>query len=281
MNTNPPPLLTHREAKKLLQGETRITLDLGISEATVENTDGGVILPDGSSITVEKLKQIEEKEDAVMFLMDGQVYQAAIRARSYYKLYPTAGAPTIEIDGIRMHRTKDTTPDQDSRDKLKLLGFRSGLVLDTCMGLGYTAIGAARKGAEHVITVELDPNVHHIAMLNPWSKALYSDPSIHKVIGDSFHVIDSLPDGLFTAVLHDPPRHGHAGHLYGSEFYRKLFRVIAPGGELFHYTGEPRSKYRGANLPRGVMKRLRDTGFRDISYHSKVMGVTCVKPEKS
>ena len=72
---------------------------------------------------------------------------AATSGKHFYKLAKTGGAPTLEIDGIRMHRTKDTTPDRMRWKKSKILGLRHGKVLDTCMGLGYTAIQADEYGA--------------------------------------------------------------------------------------------------------------------------------------
>ena len=41
----------------------------------------------------------------------------------YYKLEPIENtAPTLEIDGIRMHRTKHMTPLEDARRKVETAG---------------------------------------------------------------------------------------------------------------------------------------------------------------
>jgi hypothetical protein len=143
------------------------------------------------------------------------------------------------------------------------------------MGLGYTAIQAHVNGAEYVVSAEYEPNVIRITQLNPWSRKLYIENSIHKLIGDSFYLVDIFPSEHFDYIIHDPPRHSSAGHLYGQVFYDKLARVLRPEGRLFHYTGEPRSRYRKVNIQKGITKRLGKAGFKDIKYHPKVMGITC------
>jgi len=257
-------MLTSKEAKLILDGKTRVSLDLGLSKTNIIQTKQGYDLGKGETIDSVSLKKIAKNERSVYFVDQKIVFMAATSGKHFYKLAPTDGAPTLEIDGIRMHRTKGTTPDRDTRDKLKLLGLSSGTVLDTCMGLGYTAIEAVRRGADRVVTVE-------------WSSKLFSSGSIHKIIGDSYSVVDALPSQLFDYIIHDPPRHSSAGHLYGQEFYRRMARVIRPGGRMFHYTGEPRSRYRKVNIRTGIRKRLGVAGFRELEYHPVVMGFICTR----
>ena len=275
MTQKTPPMLTAETAKSLLDGKNRVSLDLGLSETTIKQTNTKILLNNIETIDKGELEKIAQDQRSVYFVDNNTVYMVAINGKHFYKLAKTSGAPTLEIDGIRMHRTKDTTPERDTLEKIDILGLRHGKVLDTCMGLGYTAIQAHEHGAEYVISLEYEPNVVRIAQLNPWSKQLFSEESILKLIGDSFYVIDALPTHHFDYVIHDPPRHGSAGHLYGQKFYQKLARVIKPGGRLFHYTGEPRSRYRGVNLQKGIITRLRQAGFKELEYHSGVMGVTC------
>jgi predicted methyltransferase len=270
-------MLTSEEAKNILNGKTRVTLDMGLSKTDIIPTKNGYDLGKGEIIDSVSLEKIAENESSVYFVDQKTVFMAATSGKHFYKLAPTDGAPTLEIDGIRMHRTKGTTPDRDTRDKLKLLGLSSGVVLDTCMGLGYTAIEAVRRGADRVVTVEYDTNVLLISFINPWSSQLFSSSSIHKLIGDSFSIVDAFPSQLFDYIIHDPPRHSSAGHLYGQEFYHKLAGVIRPGGRMFHYTGEPGSRYRKVNINAGIKKRLRIAGFRDLEYHKLVMGFTCTR----
>ncbi|MCX8178583.1 MAG: hypothetical protein N3D75_02000 [Candidatus Aenigmarchaeota archaeon] len=65
--------------------------------------------------------------------------------RKFYKLVETENWPTVVISGIRMHRTEKIDPKKDSFLKLKSLGKIKGRVLDTCCGLGYTAILSSKK----------------------------------------------------------------------------------------------------------------------------------------
>jgi predicted methyltransferase len=269
-------MITSEIAKKLLSGEHTVSLDLGISKTTVRQTKGEYFLTEIETVKITDLKKIAQDQRSIYFVDNKNVFMAATADTHFYKLSKTTGAPTLEIDGIRMHRTKNTTPDKDTEEKLKLLGVNSGNVLDTCMGLGYTAIRAHEHGANFVTTIENEPNVIKIAILNPWSNNLFNEPSIHKILGDVFYVIDTFPTDLFDTIIHDPPRHGSAGHLFSQEFYHKLARVIKTGGKIFHYTGEPRTRYRGVNIRRGIKERLNIAGFVKIIYHPIVRGFTCI-----
>lgn len=277
MTQNAPPMLTSVQAKAILEGKNEVSLDLGLSKTRIETTDGGYYLNKGEFIDIESLEKIAENEGAAYFVDNKMVFMAATSGKHFYKLVPTDGAPTIEIDGIRMHRTKGTTPDCDAKEKLDILGLNGGNVLDTCMGLGYTAIQAVKRGAIEVVSVEFEPNVLRISQINPWSRVLFTSDYIHKIIGDSFHVVEAIPSSFFDYIIHDPPRHSSAGHLYGQKFYDKLARVIRPGGRMFHYTGEPGSKYRKVNIHTGVKQRLGRAGFTKMEYHRSVMGFTCTR----
>lgn len=262
-----------------------ISLDLGISLTKVVVNCKEALLPDGMRIPFRDLRMMANRTDSVYFLREDRIYMVAISDRHYYKLVPTEGAPTIEIDGVRMHKTTGTTPERDAKEKIDLLNIEGGTVLDTCTGLGYTASESFKQGAEGVFTVEKDPNVLRIACMNPWSGNLFSSNCIYKTIGDVYNLIDIFPANFFDYIIHDPPTLSHAGHLYGRAFYKKLSKVLKPRGRLFHYTGEPGSKYRGIDLKRGVLRRLRESGFKEMEFHEGVMGFTgrgaSTKPVKS
>jgi predicted methyltransferase len=172
---------------------------------------------------------------------------------------PTSKAPTMLISGIPMHRIKDTTPDEDTNQKIKALGRHEGLILDTAMGLGYTAIQAA-KTARTVITIEFDPAVFQICRLNPWSQDLFNNPRIHKLIGDSAELANVFPSETISGIIHDPPMFNLAGHLYAQTLYKTFYRILKPKGRLFHYIGNPDSRS-GASVGRGVVDRLQQAGF--------------------
>lgn len=273
-----PPLITPSTAQQILGGIESVSLDLGLTCTSVKIMEKGVELPDRNVISFDDLRRIVKRKNFVFFPDSGSLRAVAIADDHLYKLVPTTGAPTVEVDGIRMHRTKGTTPDADAMEKIEAMGIREGRILDTCSGLGYTAQAALERGAELVVSIELRPEIIRIAKLNPWSRGLFQDEYIHLILGDAFNIIDALPRDFFDGIIHDPPRFATAGCLYGREFYIRMFQVAKGGGRIFHYTGEPGSRYRGVDLRRGVMRRLREAGFVKASYKASALGVTCEKP---
>jgi predicted methyltransferase len=147
--------------------------------------------------------------------------------------------------------------------------------LDTSTGLGYTAIETA-KTAESVVTVEVDPAVLKICRYNPWSRALFENPRIRQQIGDVFDEITSFETGVFSRIVHDPPTISLAGHLYSEEFYKQLFRVLRPGGRLFHYIGDLKSRS-GTRTMHGVVRRLKDASFPRVVSESQAFGVVAYR----
>ena len=274
--------LTPQDARRLLlsKGTVRLNLDLRKTNRTWEIKLEGdeFIFPDGTRVERDVVRRIARDEESVYFIRKG-VYKAAIAGKHYYKLVPTI-PPTIEINGIRMHRTRGVNPLQDTRNKVNTVNPKEGeTVLDTCMGLGYTAIESAKRGA-YVITIEKDPSVIELAKINPWSRELFMGGKIQVVQGDAFGVVRKFNDETFDVIIHDPPRFSLAGQLYSEEFYRELFRVLKPEGRLFHYVGNPGKKYRRKDLQRGVMERLRRVGFVGVKRIEEALGVVARKPER-
>lgn len=184
---------------------------------------------------------------------------------------------TFEIDGVRMHQTARKSPLQDAADKVAALDPADGMaVLDICTGLGYSALATARRGC-FVTTVEKDSNVLQLAGQNKDSKCLFEHPRIRLVNEDAYAFVPTLPDASFDLILHDPPRFSMAGELYSGAFYTHLFRVLKPGGRLFHYTGTPGSGS-GKNLPRGVKDRLLAAGFEHVTWVEDLLGFLADKP---
>ena len=273
--------LTYSEARRMLisKGTVKLNLDLRKTNRTFEVIHDGdsFIFPDGTRVEKAVIERIAKDDSSVYFVKNGGVYKAAIAGEHFYKLVPTI-PPTIEINGIRMHRTKEVNPLQDTRNKVNAVKPREGeTVLDTCMGLGYTAIEAAKRGA-YVITVEKDPNVIELARINPWSRELFTGGRVQVIQGDSFEVVKRFKPESFDVIIHDPPRFSLAGHLYSEEFYRELFRVLKPGGRLFHYVGNPGKRYRKKDLQKGVMERLRRAGFVGVRRVEEALGVVARKP---
>ncbi len=169
------------------------------------------------------------------------------------------------------------TPIEDAISKVRALGVRPGSrVLEVGTGLGYTTLAALRAGASQVVTVEVDENVLWVAERNPWSWHLASDRVV-LLLGDATEVLPQLR-GPFDYIVHDPPRlTSLTGPLYGSALYEELFRLLRPGGSLFHYTGEP-GRARGRALWAGVASRLREVGFEDVRYVRDAQGVVARRP---
>jgi predicted methyltransferase len=188
---------------------------------------------------------------------------------------PTWRAPTMLISGLPMHRIKDTDPHADTLEKIKTVAPVSGHVLDTATGLGYTAIQAART-ARHVTTIELDATALEVARLNPWSQSLFENPKITQVIGDSFEEAVKFEAQTFTRIIHDPPMFSRAGDLYSGEFYRQLYRVLQPGGRLFHYIGDLDSRS-GRVVAKGAVRRLQEAGFRRVVPQPTAFGLVAYK----
>ena len=205
-----------------------------------------------------------------------------VRSKSYYKLAPThRGPPTVEIDGIHMHRILGTDPLEDAKNKIRAAKVSRGhTILDICTGLGYTSIASLMRGAARVYTIEVDENVLYLASLNPWSSSL-SNGRITLIHGDATRIIHYFHEESFHRIIHDPPRlTSKTGDLYSLEFYKDLYRLLKPGGLLFHYTGEPGRK-RGLNIPGRVSSRLKKAGFHVIEYNRQAQGIIATKPQKT
>jgi hypothetical protein len=276
-------LLSHFQAHTLLEAHRRgrataaVSLDLGLSTTEVTLTPDRLILPDA----VLPWSEIERimRHDTACFSVERD-HVEMIRGYSdltgrVYGLMPTESAPTMLISGLPMHRIKGTDPHKDTLAKITAIAPITGRVLDTCTGLGYTAIEAAQT-AEHVITIELDPTAQQMARYNPWSRSLFDNPRIEQIIGDAFEIIASFDDGEFHTIIHDPPMLSLAGELYSGEFYRDSWRVLRRGGKLFHYIGDPDSKS-GARTTRGVVRRLQEAGFRRVVPKPQAFGVAAFK----
>lgn len=277
-------VLSYKQVMPLLQGrekgQTQVesSLDLGISTAVIQLNPEHITLPDGQTLTWMLLEEIQTSETNCFLVRDNDIEKIKFFSETTNRavsLMPTDSAPTMLVAGFPMHRIKGSDPYQDTLSKIKAARPVSGQVLDCTMGLGYTAIQAA-KTAVHVTTIELDPAVTDICRLNPWSQALFDNPKITRLLGDAAAMVPGFADGRFNLVLHDPPTFSLAGHLYSTEFYEALYRVLAAKGRLFHYIGNPRSKS-GSNITRGVSRRLQEAGFKRVIPKPGAFGVLALK----
>ncbi len=229
-----------------------------------------------------KLRKILETRQGAAYFTDdaGNIYVEkgdlrhilSIFDEHLYKLRLFNGVPILEIDGLRMHLVKDfETPLDYSREIVKKLKItREDAVLDTCTGLGYTAIEASGKSGR-VLTFEINPPVLKLAEWNPWSEKLFCK-EIEIRIGDIAEEIKKLEEESFSVIIHDPPRFSRAPQLYSPGFYAELYRITMSGARIYHYTGSV-GKLRGRRIAEEVERRLKRAGFADIKYDERLQGL--------
>lgn len=262
------PLLTLPVHQALLAaraagtGALELSLDLGRSRGTVGIEANAWVWND------QRYPYAETCKERTIYRWTGEGFQPLSRfgGGGLIKLVPTDwGAPTFEIDGIKMLPTAQVSPWDDARHKVGLIQPRGKLVLDCCGGLGYFAAWCLDGGATRVISFEKNPDVVWLRTLNPWSpphgETPEADARLSLTEGDVSKRIADLASQSVDAILHDPPRFGIAGELYSQAFYNELARVIRPKGRLFHYTGAPNKLTSGRDVPREVSKRLQIAGF--------------------
>lgn len=261
------PLLTRPLAETLLaardagDGAWRGSLDLGRSEGTA------ALSPDAWEWLGQRYPYPEKPKDRTLYYWDGDEFAPVARySGSLIKLVPTEwGAPTFEIDGIKMLPTSKESPFEDARRKVALIEPRGKSVLDTCGGLGYFAACCLEADVARIQSFEKNADVLWLRTLNPWSPdpaAPANGGRLQLAHADVAQAILQIADGSVDAVLHDPPRFGIAGELYSQVFYGQLARVLRRGGRLFHYTGSPNKLTSGRDVPREVEKRLEKAGFK-------------------
>lgn len=266
------------KAKERGEGRVNTSLDLNLTQSEAILEESGVLFPNEQRLTWERLREIAGRENSCFVVSEGEIERVHFFSQRFqraYSLYSTGNAPTMLLAGFPMHRIKGIDPQEDTRRKIRAVAPIYGRVLDTTMGLGYTAIEAART-ATSVQTLELDATVLEVARRNPWSQELFTNPKITTTIGSAFDVVPTLSPEAFDAILHDPPTFKLAGELYSESFYRALFRVLKRNGKLFHYVGDLESAH-GASVVRGVIRRLQEAGFKRVAKAPEAFGVVAVK----
>jgi predicted methyltransferase len=277
-------VLSHFQITPLLQAwragasDAETSLDLNLSQTRVLLDAAGIQFSDELRLSWSDAEKIARDENSC-FTLDraglDKIKTFSEMTNRAYSLYPTRSAPAMLVAGFPMHRIQDSDPQRASLAMIKTLAPITGNALDTATGLGYTALEMA-KTARHVITIELDPAAQAMCRANPWSRALFDHPKIEQRIGDAFEIVPTFAANSFDAILHDPPTMALAGELYSLEFYERLRRVLRPNGKLFHYIGDPLSKF-GAGATRGVLERLKQAGFKRFKTAPQAFGVTAYK----
>ena len=254
----------------------RISVDLNLSERDFSLSDQCLILDEDNRLSINKLKRIVKKTQRIYLCSEGDMVPLEDRSSGYYKLVPTAGAPLLEISGVKMHISKGTDPFVSASEMAQQVVRKGDKVLDCCSGLGYAAIAAHRLGASEVLSIELSREVMGLRAQNPWSNDLGQEGIVQRY-GNSFELIGTMPATSFDSVIHDPPRFSLAGELYSEEFYREIFRVLRRDGRLFHYTGNPHVVKKGSSFIDGVIRRLKAAGFIRVKKVRHLMGVSAQK----
>ncbi|MGC1550489.1 MAG: MnmC family methyltransferase [Rhodanobacter sp.] len=260
------PLLTRSIAETLLAAcdagasEWHGSLDLGRSNSSA------LLQTDTWQWRGQSYPYPHKLKDRTIYYCDGDEFAPVSRfSGSLIKLVPTEwGAPTFEIDGIKMLPTSKESPFEDARRKVALVEPLGKVLLDTCGGLGYFAACCLEAGVARIHSFEKNPDVLWLRTLNPWSPdpdASANGGRLQLVHADVSQAIMQIADASVDALLHDPPRFGIAGELYSQAFYDQLARVLRRGGRLFHYTGSPNKLTTGRDVPREVAKRLEKAGF--------------------
>ena len=248
-----------------------LNLDLGKAKIAVIVKKNQAILDGRLALDLD-----EKIKDNCCYLIDNQgvrkIYSFSLETNRPYKLIPTSDWPTISIGSVPMHKLR--SPKKDSEAKISLIK-PYGCVLDTCMGLGYTAILASKK-AKKVISFEKDREVLEMARLNPYSQELFSSSNIEIRQEDVMVGVKSFESNYFDCIIHDPPTFKLAGELFSLQFYQLLMGRLKTGGKVFHYTPLYKIK-QGVDFPSQVKKRLVKAGFKNINYSENAGGFLCQK----
>jgi predicted methyltransferase len=257
------PLLTLEVCEALARAAAQGAAELECSLDLRRSSERVAIASDHWSWRGRRFAYPDKCKERTIYYWEAGEFKAVSRyGGSLIKLVPTSwGAPTFEIDGIKMLPTSQLSPYEDARRKVGLIQPRGKAILDTCGGLGYFAAWCLEGGAARVVSFEKNPDVVWLRTLNPWSPDR-SDTRLELTLGDVAERIESLPDESFDAALHDPPRFGIAGELYSQRFYDQLARVLKRNARVFHYVGTPNKLTSGRDVPREVATRLAQAGFK-------------------
>ena len=268
-----PPLLTSNELEKMILARNagartlECSLDLQRSTTTVEIREtewawNGRRFPYPARC----------KARTIYYWAESDFHPVARYRSSLIKLVPTDwGAPTFEIDGIKMLPTARVSPYADAERKVALIRPQGKIILDTCGGLGYFAAWCVKEHAAHVQSFEKNPDVIWLRSMNPWSPTDSAALTLAQL--DVTAAVTSLATNSIDAALHDPPRFGIAGELYSQSFYDQLARVLKRNGRLFHYTGTPNKLTSGRDVPNEVIGRLRIAGFATEKIGDGILAV--------
>ena len=247
--------------KQIGSEKIEISPDLGLSKMIININD----------FDDNKLKKIM-KTNAVYYYdtETKEYYKIAIyNNRLYCQLNVFDKYPVLTINGFRMHRVLDD-PLKYVNQIIKLLRIKQGnSILDTCMGLGYSAIEAAKQSND-ITTCEKNDCVYEIAKVNPWSSGLFSNKNIKIIRQDVIDYI-SKTDRTFDIIIHDPPTIKMTPELYSREFYGMINKISNEGAKMFHYFGDINKEQ---NM-RAYERAVKEMGWK-VRFYPEVLGAIFV-----
>lgn len=275
----PAVFLTHHERLKLshalslpLPKKFILSLNLGITENEEISLHENMMQTTNNKLPLPSPTLLNTDERTIL-IYDGQIWRKweyfDEYTQKFYKIIYVGNnqPPTVEISGIKMHVTKEGNPALDTENKIKVFRQLNGIVLDTCMGLGYTAIRAVQNtSVEKVFTCESDLNIFKICRENPWSKQIFQQKRILPIICPVQDFVRMFSDNFVNYIIHDPPRFSLSPVLYTEKFYIELHRILRIKGELYHYTGDPNKKIRKQPLWKSTIHLLKKVGFRRVEH---------------
>jgi Predicted archaeal methyltransferase len=263
------PILIRSVANEILinikkgEKEFKVSLDLGLTFNILRNIGDRIYSEGGLSFPLNKIEEIVlyGKDDYIYIIERDEIKPlAGFEGGNFYKLRNVGlHAPTIEINGIHMHRIKGILPWEDARKKVQVLKLkRNDKVLDIGTGLGYTAIHAFFKKVRKVVSIEKDPVILRYAEYNPWSKWL---ENVNIIIGDAVKVLDKLEPYYFNKIIHDPPTFSISEELYSLDFYNMLHNLLPKRGTILHYVGYPSYVSKRKKIVENIISRCKKAGF--------------------
>ncbi len=272
-----PIVITKKQADEIIcskNSSLKVSLDLGASLSEVIK-EGRFVNICGARILIDELKRIKEEECYI--IVKGKLQKLAFfsgKTNFYYKLVPTKDWPTFTLSSTPMHRHTNISPKRNAEIVIRQIKPH-GIVLDTCCGLGYSAILSSQT-AEKVFTFELDKNVIELAKFNPYSSGIFTNKNIkleNKSIADG---IKDFAGSFFDVIIHDPPTFKYSPLLYSENYYRELYRELKKGGIIYHYAPCPQ-KMKGNVFYKGIIKRMIRCGFTNVYYDERISGVVARK----
>lgn len=186
--------VSHHEIKPILKSEFPNVLissiDLGFSQCEVVLNSDGLSQNGHLLATWGEMQKIATTENSCFALYNDGSKPWQISTLSKNTGYPASlcppldksGPPTLVLGGFTMHRISGEKINPMVDTDAKVATIRSALldsknVLDTCMGLGYTAIEAAKcvRSGGTVTTIEHDEASLEMCTYNPWSAKLFDN----------------------------------------------------------------------------------------------------------